>query len=104
MRCVEIESLLEVHVDQVIAADEAVEGQRAAEDVDAGEARRLSGLGHQVARDVFEIRELAPELLHQIGAAGNRLVVRANRHRLFSPIATSEQKPHRSGAHRAECR
>ena len=76
----EVESLLEVDVDQVISADKAIERQRAAEDVDAAKARRLAGLGHQVARDVFEIRELAPELLHEIGAARGRLVVRANRH------------------------
>ena len=68
MRAGEIEPLLEVDVDEVIAADRAVERQRAAEDVDALQARHLARLRHQVLRDVFEIVELARELPEQISS------------------------------------
>ncbi len=60
---IEIEALLEVHVDDVVAADRSAERPRATPDVDAFEARHFARLRQQVSGDVLEVFQLAGELL-----------------------------------------
>ena len=55
----EIEPLFEVHEDQVVAADRAVQRERAAVDVDAVDARHRPRLRDQVLDDLLEILQLA---------------------------------------------
>jgi len=64
---VEIESLLEVHVDQVIAADAPVERHRLAVDVDALQLRKLASGRQEVLRDILEIAELVEQIPEALG-------------------------------------
>src|SRR5687767_2029784 len=59
---VEVESLLEVDVDDVITANGAGQRARAAPDVDAAEARHFAGQREQVAGDVLKVFELAHQM------------------------------------------
>ena len=55
---VQVVSLLEVDVDEVVAAGGATEGPRAAPDVNPLQSRHLSRLGDQLLRDLLKIFEL----------------------------------------------
>src|SRR3989441_4952303 len=57
-----IEPLFEIDVDDMVAADCSVQGQRAAEDIDAVQAREIAWLGKQVLRDLFEVVQFPDEV------------------------------------------
>ena len=61
----EIEPLLEVHVDDVVPAHRAAQRKDAAPDIDPGKPRQIPRLRHQISGDVLEVVELAGELLQQ---------------------------------------
>ena len=50
----------------MIAADDAVQRDRAAVDVDTLEPREIAGLGNQVLRDLLEVFELVAQLFDEI--------------------------------------
>ena len=58
----QIEPLLEIDVNEVIAADRPVQRQRPSEDIDPREAREIAWLGQQVLRDLLEVIQLSGEL------------------------------------------
>jgi hypothetical protein len=62
---VEIEALLEIDVDQVIAPDDAVQRKGAAMDVEAMETRKISGFWNQVLGNLLEILQLVTELFDE---------------------------------------
>ena len=59
----QIEAVLEVDVGDVVAADRAVELQRAAPHVDAVQARDVARQRHQVFGDALKVIELASKAL-----------------------------------------
>jgi hypothetical protein len=63
----QIEALLEVDVDDVIAADHAVKRQRLPVHIDPVQAWQLARLRQQVARNVLKVGELVGELPEHIG-------------------------------------
>ena len=72
----EIEAMLEVDVDDVVATDRAVERQRAAPHVDAVQARHVAGQRHQVLGDALEIIEFASEALSSWSASDGVMKMR----------------------------
>ena len=66
----EVESLLEVDVDQVIAAHHAVQGEGAAVQIDALQARHFAGRRLNRAGDTLEVLDLRGQLFEQVGVSG----------------------------------
>ena len=55
---VQVESLPEVHVDDVVASHQAVQGDRTAVDVNSAQPGKIPGLRDEVFGDLFEILHL----------------------------------------------
>ena len=68
--CLEVEALLEVDVDDVVAADRAGQRPRAAPDVDARQPGHLARQRKQMAGDVLKVLELAHQVREFIGFVG----------------------------------
>jgi hypothetical protein len=81
---VKIKPLLEVHVDQVVAAHGAVKGERAAANIKAVEPGDVAGLRDQMFDDLFKIRQLVGQLNHSVS-----LVIAFSRLMLDQPILGS---------------
>jgi hypothetical protein len=63
-----IEPLLEVDINEMVAADRAIQRQCSAEDIDAAQSREIARLRKQVLRDLLEVVQLSRELPEQISA------------------------------------
>ena len=67
---VQIEPLLEVHIDHVVAADHAIQGERAPVNVNATQLGDIPWLRDQAFCDCFEILQLARQLPYQVAPVG----------------------------------
>ena len=65
---VQVEPLLEIQIDHMVAADEAVERARSAPDIDALKTGHLTRLRRQPKSDVLEILELRDQVADEIAA------------------------------------
>ena len=65
---IEIEPLLEVHVDQVVSAHRTVQGECAAVNVHAAEPGDVARFRDQMFDDLFEILQLVGQLNHRVSS------------------------------------
>jgi hypothetical protein len=64
----EIEPLLEVYIDQVVAAPGTVQGERASENVNAVEPGDVAGLRDKMLDDLLEICQFVCRLNHKVSS------------------------------------
>ena len=82
----EVETLLEVDVDQVIAPDDAVQRERAAVNVQSMEAREIAGFGNQVLRDLLEVLQLVAKLCDHIDVGIHALIDYRTKRGAYQPL------------------